>query len=111
MRTSPPGSAAAGTIDSMCGFPLTFFLPKMRSEKLIFFEPDRTILAEYGKRVDGMKKLHHDERVNPGADIVHHDPGARGKSFQLPDWRRLEDIEEPEENEASDHIFRIQRVR
>gem|GEM_PF-6046454 len=30
-RTSPPGSAAAGTTASMCGLPFTFFLPS-RSE-------------------------------------------------------------------------------
>ena len=32
MRTSPPVRAHAGATDSMCGPPLTFFLPRMRSE-------------------------------------------------------------------------------
>src|ERR1700675_1149956 len=35
IRTSPPGSAPSGAIASMCGFPLTFFFPRRRSEILI----------------------------------------------------------------------------
>ncbi len=38
--TSPPGSAAAGATASMCGWPLTFFLPRIRSEIDIRDEPE-----------------------------------------------------------------------
>jgi hypothetical protein len=51
------------------------------------------ILAESGERVDVMKKLHDDKCVNPGANVVHHDPGTGGKSFHLADRGRLKNVE------------------
>ncbi len=45
--TSPPGKAHVGATASMCGLPLTFFLPSRRSEMLMnFFRRERATAIE-----------------------------------------------------------------
>src|SRR5512140_162729 len=83
-RTSPPGNAAGGTTASMCGFPFTFFLPS-RSEIPICEWPLN--------HVEVQEQLHHQETVQPGADVVHHHPGTLRQALQPAHRERLQHVE------------------
>src|SRR5205807_3639187 len=103
IRTSAPGNAAAGTTASMCGLPLTFFLPSKRSEI--------PIGSESAQRREMNPELHQRQRVQAGANIIEHDPPAAGQFFQQPQRRRFENIEPSKKYKTGKSILPSQRNR
>jgi len=51
------------------------------------------------------KKLQHYQCVNPGGNVIHHDSSPLGQSLQLPDRRRLHNIEPSKKYKARQHGF------
>jgi len=46
-----------------------------------------------------MNQLRDGECVDASSYVIEHNAGAAVEAFELADWRRLEDVEEPEEQE------------
>src|SRR5438270_2634587 len=101
IRTSAPGKAAAGTTASMCGLPLTFFLPSNRSEIPIGFE------SAQRRQMD--PQLHQRQRVQTGANIIEHDPPSAGQFLQQPQRRRFKNIESSKKYKTGKSILPSQR--
>jgi hypothetical protein len=53
--------------------------------------------------------LHDYESVNSCGNVVEHDPRTLGKPFQLPHWRGLQDIENPEKYKTRKKAFPRER--
>src|ERR1019366_1346596 len=44
--------------------------------------------------------MHDGERIKSRSQVVHHNAGALGQPLQSPNWKRLPNIEDTEENKA-----------
>ena len=55
------------------------------------------------------KKLHDGQTIEPGRDIVHHNPGAFGQYFELPHRERLHDVERSKKYKARQKRFPSER--
>src|SRR5205085_6121052 len=100
---SPPGSAADGVIASMCGRPLTFFLPSSRSEIPMSFRRDS------GKDAAAQQELHREPGICARAEVIHHNAGARRQSLQTPHGPRLHNVEATKKYKSRQQRFPIER--
>src|SRR5581483_2603873 len=105
MRISPPGRAAAGRTESIRGLPLTFFLPRTRSEIPILYIPQQ-FSAQPAKM--NQKPCHH-QGIQACANIVEHDAGSRRDTFQMAQRRRLHDVERPKKYKTRQQRFPTER--
>src|SRR3954463_6126030 len=86
MRTSPPGSPAAGSRWSMCGCPLTFFFPSKAPRSL-------PLVENLLQNTEMQQQLHDAERVQTRPNIVEHDSCAFRQPFETTNRKRLGDVE------------------
>src|SRR6478672_2892031 len=61
------------------------------------------------EQAEMQKKLHDNQAVEPGRNIVDHDPSTFRQLFQLPDRRWLHDIEDTKKYKARQKRFPSQR--
>ena len=106
MRISPPGKAAAGRTESIRGLPLTFFLPRTRSEMAISLYTLRQLSAQPAKM---KQQSRHQQRVQTCTHIVEHDASALRDAFQLAQRWRLHNVERPKNYKTRQQRFPIQR--
>src|SRR6185312_75493 len=100
MRTSPPGKAAPGCTASMCGWPLTFFLPNRRSEIPMESSFLRCGVLLSRQQVEMQRDLHHSQAVKTGGHVIDHDTHSLGEAFEAAHRRRFDDIESSEKYKA-----------
>ncbi len=114
MRTSPPGKAHLGSMESICGLPFTFFVPVFRSiistsrfagmsRHLGTGTPSLQHHSPYDSKVE--QQLQDDQGVYSRAQIVHHNSRAFRQPLQASHRRRLHNIEYPEKYKAGEQCL------
>ena len=103
------GQERSGPMASMCGLPLTVFLPSRLIGETHGCISRRSTGSTAIRSPKVQQEMHHYQRIHARAEVVHHDAGAFGEPLQPPDWRRLRDIEDTEKYKARREMFSKER--